>query len=64
MRLAALLELPLDLDPESDELFQALKSQGQGEELWQRYGIESYICLNLYLACERSLKTGAAIVFC
>jgi hypothetical protein len=64
MRLAALLELPLDLDPESDELSQALELQGQGEAQWQRYGIESYVCLNLYLACEHSLRSGAAIVFC
>jgi hypothetical protein len=63
-RLAAALRLPLELDPESDEVFAAMNSQGPGELQWQRYGIESYVCLQLHDACEHSLKNGAAIVFC
>jgi hypothetical protein len=63
-RLAAALQLPLDLDPEAEELWQATQSQGEGDLHWQRYGIESYVCLGLYAACQHSLKEGAAIVFC
>lgn len=63
-RLAAALQLPLDLDPDSDEVFEATESQGEGPTLWQRYGIESFNCLRLHAAATHSIKTGAAIVFC
>lgn len=62
-RLAASIELPLDLDPEAEIVVGATEVQGEGETLWQRYGIESYVCLRLYTAAKLSLKTGAAIVF-
>lgn len=63
-RLAQALQLPLDIDPEADEVWQACETQGEGDTTWQRYGVESFICLRLYHACEYSLTTGAAIVFC
>jgi hypothetical protein len=63
-RLAAALELPLELDPEAEEVWEACDSQGEGDNRWQRYGIESFGCLRLYTACQRSIKHGAAIVFC
>jgi len=63
-RLATALGLPLDLDPESEIVWEAPESQGEGETQWQRYGIESFICLRLFHACEHSIKNGAAIVFC
>ncbi len=63
-RLAAALELPLDLDPDAEEVWQATESQGEGDLKWQRYGIESFICLRLCQACKHSLKHQAAIVFC
>jgi len=63
-RLAAALELPAELDPESEPLWEAADSQGEGDALWERYGIESFSCVVLREACRRSLKTGAAIVFC
>jgi len=63
-RLAAALQLPLGLDPEAEEVWQASASQGQGDLQWQRYGIESFVCLRMYHACERSLERQAAIVFC
>jgi hypothetical protein len=62
--LAGALQLPLDLEPESEEVWQPSDSQGQGELQWQRYGIESFVCLRLYRACHRSLQQQAAIVFC
>ncbi|HOA74813.1 MAG TPA: hypothetical protein PL151_20805 [Phycisphaerae bacterium] len=63
-RLAQALELPLDLDPESDLVWDATQTQGQGDTQWQRYAIESFTCLRLHKACIHSLETGAAIVFC
>lgn len=64
VKLASALELPLDIDPEAEEVWQAAESQGIGFVKWQRYGIESYCCLRLYRAATHSLETGAAIVFC
>lgn len=63
LELAAALELPHDLDPESDEVWEAADSQGEGEAKWQRYGIESHTCLALIRACRASIETGAAVVF-
>ena len=63
-RLAAALQLPLELDPEGEEVWEATESQGEGDLQWQRYGIESFVCIRLYAACQRSLRNGAAIVFC
>jgi hypothetical protein len=63
-RLATALQLPLELDPEAEEVWQACQSQGQGNVNWQRYGIESFVCLRLYAASQRSIELGAAIVFC
>jgi hypothetical protein len=63
-RLAVALQLPLDLDPESEEVWKASETQGRGDVQWQRYGIESLVCLRLYKACEHSLERQAAIVFC
>jgi hypothetical protein len=63
-KLAGYLELPLDLHHESDGVLTAAENQGQGKLKWQKYGVESFTCLCLLRACEASLKTGAAIVFC
>jgi len=63
-RLAAAIQVPLDLDPEAEEVWEACDSQGQGDQQWQRYGIESFVCLRLFNACNRSLRQKAAIVFC
>src|SRR5262249_49437393 len=52
-RLAAALQLPLDLDPEGEEVWKASESQSVGDAQWKRYGIESLTCLGLYHACER-----------
>lgn len=62
--IAAALGLPEDLDPESDEVFRATRAETPAGDGWQRYGIESYVCLRLIHAARHSLKTGAAIAFC
>lgn len=61
-QLLGALEVPPDLDRESDELREAVDNPGRGEG-WRRYGIEVQSCLNLLTACLRSLDTGAAVVF-
>lgn len=62
-RLAAFLELPLDLDTESEQVYEAAGSRGTGPTTWQRYGRESYSCLRLYHAAIHSSTIGAALVF-
>jgi hypothetical protein len=63
-RLAAALQLSLDLDHEAEEVWEAPETQGDSDVTWKRYGIESFTCLRLYKACEHSIKWQAAIVFC
>jgi len=63
-RLAQALQVPLELDADAEAVWEATQSQGKGNVPWQRYGIESFVCLRLYRACERSLENQAAIVFC
>ena len=63
-RLAAALELPADLDPESDELAEAAAQQGQASGGWRRHGIAGFTALRLIRGCEQSIETGAALIFC
>ena len=62
-RLAEFLGLPRDIGEESEELWSAVESQGEGDIQWKRYGIESFSCVRLKAAAQRSIETGAAIVF-
>ena len=64
LALAKLLEIPDGLGVESDDLLVAAERSAFGSKKWQRYGIESFSCVRLLAACEASLKSGAAIVFC
>ncbi len=61
--LAEVLRLPLDIDPESDELWEAPEMQGRGTG-WKAYGVESFTCIRLIKSCEASVRSGAAVVFC
>jgi hypothetical protein len=63
LRLAVALQIPLDLDPESDEVWDAADGTLEGAQGWQRYGVEAYTCLRLIDAARRSVATGAAIFF-
>ncbi|MGW4892509.1 hypothetical protein ACWEQL_09610 [Kitasatospora sp. NPDC004240] len=62
-RLAEALGLPEDLDPHSEEVFEAADAEEPATEGWQRYGVESYVCLQLLQAAKLSIATGAAITF-
>ena len=61
--LAQALELPEDLSLDDERVWSAADTQGEGETKWERYGVESFTCLNLIRACEASVETGAAVVF-
>ncbi|RST19591.1 hypothetical protein E2C00_00610 [Streptomyces sp. WAC05374] len=63
-RLAEALGLPEDLDPDSEEVFDAADTENPAAEGWQRYRVESYMCLQLLHAAKHSISTGAAIAFC
>lgn len=63
-RIATALGLPEDLDPDSGEVFDACDTAARATKGWQRYGIESYVCLRLIHAAKHSIATGAAIAFC
>ena len=63
-KLAEVLGIPVYLDKDTDELWDAADSQGDGDLLWQKYGIETFSCVALRDACRRSIDTGAAVVFC
>jgi hypothetical protein len=62
--LAAIIDLPLNLDIESSEIWDAADEPGKGALKWQQFGIESFSCIRLARACERSIESGAALVFC
>jgi hypothetical protein len=60
---AAAMDLPLDTDPESDELAEMLEEEAPGKSGWKRFPVEAYTCLHLVGACRASIAAGAAIVF-
>jgi hypothetical protein len=59
LRLAQWLELPLDLDAESEEVWDAAESPATDGPKWQRFGKESFSCLRLIGACEASSQAAA-----
>ena len=58
--LADFLELPLELDPEA--VREVSLSKERGEAVWERYGIESFVCSALYTAAKVSVESGFAII--
>ncbi|MDH0865092.1 hypothetical protein [Mitsuaria sp. GD03876] len=64
LRLAQWLELPTDIDAEGDEVWAAAETPVTEGPKWKRYGVESFTCIRLIRACEASIKSGAALVFC
>lgn len=63
-KIAAALQLPLELNANDERVYEAAEYQGDDEARgWERYGIESYSCLQLYHAACHSISTRAAIVF-
>lgn len=62
-RLARILEIPPDITKDSEELWVAADTQGEGDAVWQQYGVESFTCVALIEGCRKSIETGAALVF-
>jgi hypothetical protein len=61
--LAAALSIPVGTDPEAEEIYENVEGPPTDGEPWQRLPIETFVVTRLIAACERSLETGAAIVF-
>jgi len=62
--LAQLINLPLDLDIESEEMWEAADDPPLEGELWQIYGIEAFGIARLIRACEAAIKHKAVLTFC
>lgn len=62
-QLADALKLPADIDPEGEEVYGNIEAQVMDGEPWQRHSIEAFVLGRLIAACQKSLATGAAIVF-
>jgi hypothetical protein len=62
--LATALDVPAGMDGEADEVIKAIRTQGRGPRKWQQYAVETFTCLQLLAACDASLRTQAALVFC
>lgn len=62
-RLAAWLELPLDTEAESEEVWEAADDPKSEGPKWMQYGVESFTCIRLIRAAEASIQSGGAIVF-
>jgi hypothetical protein len=61
--LAEALSLDLTLDHDDKKIWAARDNPGKGKAKWQKYGIESFNCLRMYRACQKSIELGAAICF-
>jgi hypothetical protein len=61
--LAQLIDLPTNIDPEAEELWEAAETPAAEGPLWQQYGIEAFCLSRLIRGCELSIETGAALVF-
>ncbi len=62
--LARRINLPMDFDPQSEEIWEAADLGNGPGELWHQYGVESFCLTVLMRACEVSLETEAAVAFC
>lgn len=54
----------MDIDPESEEVWEAAGDSSQGDSKWNHYGVESFSCIRLMATARASIESGAAIVFC
>jgi hypothetical protein len=64
LRVAEALGLPIDIDPESDEIWNLVDGSVEPTAEWQRHAIASLTCLQLIGAAWQSVNTRAAIAFC
>lgn len=62
--LSSLLQIPSSVDENSVELWESADAQGKSAVRWQKYGIESFTCVNLISACTKSIENKSAMIFC
>lgn len=62
-RLAEKIELPADIDPESDELWELADNPAIDGPPWRQFGVEAFCLARLVRAARLSIATGAAVVF-
>jgi len=62
--LARLIQLPFDLDPEDERLWEASDSPAADGPLWQQYGREAFGLARLITACRLSLSYNSCVRFC
>jgi hypothetical protein len=60
---AQMIGLPTDLEPGSKCFADATASAAKLGDGWWNYPSESYACLQLMIACRKSLELGSVIVF-
>jgi hypothetical protein len=62
--LAEAIDLPPDIDPQADILWDHFEAPAADGPLWHRYGVEAFCLARLIRGSERSIETGGALVFC
>jgi hypothetical protein len=60
---AKVIDLPADVDPKSKCFADAISSAARLGDGWWNYPLECEICLQLMIACRKSLELGSVLVF-
>ena len=61
--LANLIELPSDMDPDNDALWEAAESPRTDGARWNLFGVEAFCLSRLIKASELSIRHGAVVLF-
>ena len=61
--IAQAIGLPLDMDPESEEVWDAADTCDTNAEGWKRFGIESFGCLRLHSCAKLSIEQKTLLLF-
>ncbi len=61
--LAGLIDLPVRIDPEDDQLWKAAESPSTDGPLWMRYGVEAFGLARLVYGCDSALRHNAVLMF-
>jgi hypothetical protein len=64
LELAARLGIPDNLEPDDELLLDAVDGKLAAPVGWQEYPVESFVCVGLLHAAQRSIDSGTAAVFC
>lgn len=62
-QLTQVLQLDLNRTIDDIALYDAAENQGNGSELWEQYGVESFTCLKLYKGCLESIENRCVLAF-